>query len=89
VATSASQKQTASVFKTEVILYPKIVGNVFCILFMYNLLNGSRDSSVGKDTGYELDYRGVGVRDPVRSRILSPLRRPDLLFGPPNLLSNG
>jgi hypothetical protein len=36
-----------------------------------------------------LDDRGVGVRDPVGSRIFSSPRRPDRLWGPPNLLSNG
>jgi hypothetical protein len=45
----------------------------------------SRDSTVGIATGYGLDDREVGVRVPVES---SP-RRPDRLWGPPNLLSNG
>jgi hypothetical protein len=40
-------------------------------------------------TGYGLNDRGVGVRVPVRSRIFSPPRRPDRLWGPPNFLSNG
>jgi hypothetical protein len=31
----------------------------------------------------------VTVRVPVRTRILSSLRRPDRLWGPPNILSNG
>jgi hypothetical protein len=42
-------------------------------------LSRSRDSSVGIATGYELDGRGVGVRVPVGSRILSSPRRPDRL----------
>jgi hypothetical protein len=46
-------------------------------------------SAVGITTGYGLDDRGVGVRAPVGSRILSSPRRPDRLWGPPNLLSNG
>jgi hypothetical protein len=50
---------------------------------------GSRDSVVGIATGYGPDDRGVGVRVPVGSRILSSPRRPDRLWGPPNLLSNG
>jgi hypothetical protein len=50
---------------------------------------GSRDSVVGIATGYGLDYRGVGVRVPVGSRIFSSPSRPDRLWGPPNLLSNG
>jgi hypothetical protein len=40
-------------------------------------------------TGYGLDDRGVGVRVPVRSRIFFSPRRPDRLWGPPNLLTNG
>jgi hypothetical protein len=48
----------------------------------------SRDRAVGIATGYGLDDRGVGVRHPVDSRIFSSPRRPDLLWGPPNLLSN-
>jgi hypothetical protein len=50
---------------------------------------GRRDSVVGIATGYELDDRGVGVRVPVESRIFSSPRRPDLLWGPASLLSNG
>jgi hypothetical protein len=49
----------------------------------------SRDSSVGIATGYRMDDRGVGVRAPVGARILSSPRRPDRLWGPPNLPSNG
>jgi hypothetical protein len=48
-----------------------------------------RDSSVGIESGYGLDDRGVGVRVPVGSRIFSSPRRPDRLWGPPNLLFNG
>jgi hypothetical protein len=49
----------------------------------------SRDSAVGIATGYSLEYRGVRVRVPVESRIFPSPRRPDRLWGPPNLLSNG
>jgi hypothetical protein len=49
---------------------------------------GSRDSVVGIAAGYGLDDRGVGVRVPVGSIIISSPRRPDRLWGPPNLLSN-
>jgi hypothetical protein len=49
----------------------------------------SRDSPVGIATGYGLDEREVGVRVPVRSRIVISPYRPDRLWGPPNILSNG
>jgi hypothetical protein len=45
------------------------------------------DSVVGIATSYGLDDRGVGIRDPVGSRIFSSTRRPDKLWGPPSLLS--
>jgi hypothetical protein len=59
------------------------------VIFSFNLLfnDGSRDRRVDIETGYELD-RGAGVRVPVESRIFSSLRRPDRLWGSPNLLSN-
>jgi hypothetical protein len=43
----------------------------------------------GIATGYGLDDRGVGLRVPVRSRILSSPRRPHWMWGPPSLLHNG
>jgi hypothetical protein len=46
---------------------------------------GHWDSSVGIATGYGL----AGVQVPVGSRIFYSPRRPDRLWGPPNLLSNG
>jgi hypothetical protein len=49
----------------------------------------SLDSAVGIATSYGLDERGVGVRVPVVSRIVSSPRRPGRLCGPPTLLSNG
>jgi hypothetical protein len=49
----------------------------------------SWDSSVTIATGYGLDDRGEGVRVPVGSRAFSSPRRPDRLWSPPNLLSNG
>jgi hypothetical protein len=51
--------------------------------------SGSRDSVVGIATGYGPDNLGVGVRVPVGSRIFSSPRRPDRLWGPPNLQSTG
>jgi hypothetical protein len=55
----------------------------------YNVTYKSRDSAVGIATGYELDDRGVDVGMPVGSRLFTSPRRPDRLWGPPNLLSNG
>jgi hypothetical protein len=46
-------------------------------------------SLVGIATGYRLDDRRFGVRVPVGSRIFFSPRRPDRLWGPRNLLSNG
>jgi hypothetical protein len=45
------------------------------------------DSSVSIATGYVLDEQGVGVQ--VRSRIVSSPRRPEQLWVPPSILSNG
>jgi hypothetical protein len=56
------------------------------LLWMYHK---SRHSAVGIATGCGLDDRGVGVRVLVGSRIFSSPRRPDRLWSPPNLLSNG
>jgi hypothetical protein len=49
----------------------------------------SRDSAVGIATGYGLVDRGVGVRVPGVLTSFSSPRRPDRLWGPPNLLYNG
>jgi hypothetical protein len=51
----------------------------------------ARDSVVGIVTGYglELDNQGVGVGVPVGVRIFASSCRPDRLWGPTNLLSNG
>jgi hypothetical protein len=49
----------------------------------------SWDSSVGIATGYGLGNRGVGVRVPLESTNFSSPRRPDQLWGPPSLISNG
>jgi hypothetical protein len=49
----------------------------------------SQDKVVGIATGYGLDDRVVGVRVPVGQKIFSSPRRPDRLWGPPILLSNG
>jgi hypothetical protein len=49
----------------------------------------SRDSAVGRASGYGLGHRGVAVPVPVRSRIFSSLRHPDRFWGPLSLLFNG
>jgi hypothetical protein len=54
-----------------------------------NGTTGSRDSSVGIETGYVLDDRGVGVQVPAGARVFSSPRCPDRFWGPPSLLSNG
>jgi hypothetical protein len=49
----------------------------------------SRGSAVGTATGCPLDGRGVGIRVPVDQRIFTSSYRPDRVWSPPNLLSNG
>jgi hypothetical protein len=61
---------------------------VFCFVHFCNLTE-SWVSIVGITTAYGLDDWVVGVRVPVGSRIFSSPRRPDRLWGPHNLLSNG
>jgi hypothetical protein len=47
---------------------------------------GDRDSAVGIAIGYGLEDRVVGVRVTVGSSIFSSPRRPDRLWGPPNIM---
>jgi hypothetical protein len=49
----------------------------------------SRGSAVGIATGYGLDDQGARVRVTVGARIFTSPCRPDRLWGPPYLLSNG
>jgi hypothetical protein len=49
----------------------------------------SRESVGGIVTGYGLDDRGARVRIPVGPIIFCSPRRPERLWGPPKLLSNG
>jgi hypothetical protein len=58
------------------------------MIFLFSTVSRSRDGVVGIATSYGLDDRGVGVRVPVEPRTFSSPRRPDRLWGPPNL-SNG
>jgi hypothetical protein len=57
------------------------------LLYTYDI--SAPSSAFGIATGYGLDNRGVRVRVPVRSRILSSPCRPDRLWGPSSYLSNG
>jgi hypothetical protein len=58
-------------------------------LAVLSLTTRSRGSVVGIGTDYGLDDQRVGVRVPVGSRIFSSPNRPDRLWSPLNLLSNG
>jgi hypothetical protein len=64
---------------------------VLCDRFFFSLCHiyESRDSVAGIATGYGLDDQGFGVPVPVGARIFSSPCRPDRLWGPPSLLSNG
>jgi hypothetical protein len=66
-----------------------IVSALITALPNFTNLHKEPDSAVGIATGYGMDHGGVGVRVPVESRIFSSPRRPDRLWGPPSLLSNG
>jgi hypothetical protein len=65
---------------------------LYCSVSVFSLhkfIVRSRDRAVGIATDYGVDGRGVGVPVPVGARIFSSPRRPDWLWCPPNLLSNG
>jgi hypothetical protein len=66
-----------------------INNNLLLLISLLLFLLKNRDSVVGIATGEGLEGRGVEVRVPVEPRIFSSPRRPDRLWGPPNLLSNG
>jgi hypothetical protein len=63
-----------------------LLRDIFVSVF---IKEGSRDSSIGIATGYGLGYQGVEVRVPIKARIFSSPRRPDRLWVPLSLLSNG
>jgi hypothetical protein len=54
-----------------------------------NHTNRSRDSAVGRATGYRMDDREVAVRVPVGPRIFTSPCRPDRLWGRASLLCDG
>jgi hypothetical protein len=58
------------------------------LIFIYRPIK-SRDSSVGIALGYGLDDRGSRVRFPAGGWEFLSSPRPELLWGPPSLLSNG
>jgi hypothetical protein len=62
---------------------------LFLLFINYRGYYMNRDSAGGIVTGYWLDDRMVGIRVPAGSRIFTSPRRPDRLWGPPKLLSNG
>jgi len=64
------------------LINPNDSGNYFCIPLKPSK---SRDSSVGIVTGYRLDDQSSGIIFPAGA---GP-PRPDRLWGPPSLLSNG
>jgi hypothetical protein len=66
-----------------------IVCRQFSVLNVGPCKPKSRDSAVGIATVNGQDDRGVEVRVPVGSKIFSSPRRPDRLWSPPNLVSNG
>jgi hypothetical protein len=79
---SSFQNYIHEATKATISLYVKLINNYFTHLMC-------RDGVFGIATGYELDDRGIGVRVPIGSRIFSSPRRPNRLWGQPNLLSNG
>jgi hypothetical protein len=58
------------------------------VSFRFPIFMG-RDSAVGIATGYGLVDQRVRVRVPFVARIFTSPCRPDRLWGPPSLLSNG
>jgi hypothetical protein len=72
----------SSTFKKNVIISNYVINNM-CVLYVKVI------STVGIATGYGLDYREVGVRVLVGSRIFTSPCRPDRLWSPPSLLYSG
>jgi hypothetical protein len=64
---------------------------IIIIIIIIILVSESNNPSISLGTaiGYELDERELGVRVQVGSTIFTSRYRPDRLWGPPNLISNG
>jgi hypothetical protein len=56
---------------------------------IFQMLDITAGSVVGIATSYGLEDQEFEVKVPIVSRIFFLPRRPDRLWGPPNLLSNG
>jgi hypothetical protein len=78
----------ASVHKMYINTIADLINN-FQILLLYIMSYVSRDSVVGRATGYGLNDREVGVRSLVEARIFSSPNHPDRIWDPPSFLSNG
>jgi hypothetical protein len=78
-----------SLYASRTINFEQILHGDLQTVIKKTICQCSWDSAVGIATGYGLDDQGVGVRVPVGARIFISPCRPDRLFGPPSLLSNG
>jgi hypothetical protein len=74
--------------RTTNALGTQILSLLIYLIFYYKLL-GSRSIVVGLATSYGLDDWVAGFRVPVELRIFCSPRRPNRLWSPPNLLSDG
>jgi hypothetical protein len=86
-----SKKVAYEITSLSICVFVCVCPSVFVSSLFFRLTRfmANRDSAVGIGTGYGLDGRRFGVRVPVGPRFFSFPRRPDRLWGPPSLLSNG
>jgi hypothetical protein len=85
-----SSWKISSLINCALLVYEIVYHERICHVIKYSFsYTKSRAISVGIATAYGLDDREVGVRVPAESRIFTSSRRPDRLWGAPNLLSNG
>jgi hypothetical protein len=66
-----------------------VVTHIRVFYSLYQPSERSRDGVVVIASSFGLDDRGVGLRVPVGSRIISSSPRPDRLWDAPSLLSSG